>query len=510
MALTPRLDLRQSQTLVMTPQLQQAIKLLQLSNMELADYVETELAENPLLEWDEGQSDNQRESDRDGDSPDKGPREQAESPDTAQMTNSETLPGDGDSPLDTNYDNVYDGDGIVDVGAPAPMAFADGRDGRGGRRDFADSSNDFDATITREKSLREHLNDQLTVELDEPVERLVGGYLIDLLDDSGWLTTDLDEVAATLNCEIDLLLRVLDVLQEFDPPGVFARNLGECLALQLRELDRLDPLMQGFLDNLELLAKSDLDGLMKACGADADDLAQMIVEIRELNPKPASLFDHEVAQTVTPDILMRAGSDGDWILELNPETLPRVIVNNEYYARVNANTRSKDEKEYVTDRFQSASWLVKSLDQRANTILKVASEIVRQQDAFFRQGVEYLRPLVLRDIAEAIEMHESTVSRVTTNKYIMTPRGIFVLKYFFTSAIAKVGGGEAHSAETVRFKIKALINGETRDNIFSDDRIVEILREDGIEIARRTVAKYRDTLKIPSSVLRRRQKAAAF
>ena len=490
----------------MTPQLQQAIKLLQLSNMELSEYVETELSENPLLEKDEGQFDNQREND----GAESGAAETFEGPDTAQLTGSETMPGDGDSPLDTTYDNVYDGDGIVDVGGEAPMAFADGRDGRGGRRDFADSSNDFDSTITREKSLREHLSEQLNVEIEDPVEKLIGAYLIDLLDDSGWMTTDLDDVAAGLNCNLDLVIGVLDQLQSFDPPGVFARNLGECLGLQLREIDRLDPVMQLFLDNLELLAKSDLEGLMKACGADADDLSQMIMEIRELNPKPASLFDHEVAQTVVPDILMRAGSDGDWILELNPETLPRVIVNNEYYTRVNANTRSKDEKEYVTDRFQSASWLVKSLDQRANTILKVASEIVRQQDAFFRQGVEFLRPLVLRDIAEAIEMHESTVSRVTTNKYITTPRGIFVLKYFFTSAIAKVGGGEAHSAETVRFKIKALIDGEAHDNIFSDDRIVEILREDGIEIARRTVAKYRDTLKIPSSVLRRRQKAAAF
>ncbi|MGY8958082.1 MAG: RNA polymerase factor sigma-54, partial [Alphaproteobacteria bacterium] len=244
----------------MTPRLQQAIKLLQLSNMELSEYVETELAENPLLEKDEGQFDNQREND----GAESGATETFEGPDTAQLTGSETMPSDGDSPLDTTYDNVYDGDGIVDVGGEAPMAFADGRDGRGGRRDFADSSNDFDSTITREKSLREHLSEQLSVEIEDPVEKLIGAYLIDLLDDSGWMTTDLDELAAGLNCNVDLVIDVLNQLQNFDPPGVFARNLGECLGLQLRDIDRLDPVMQQFLDNLELLGKSDLDGLMKA------------------------------------------------------------------------------------------------------------------------------------------------------------------------------------------------------------------------------------------------------
>ena len=507
MALTPRLDLRQSQTLVMTPQLQQAIKLLQLSNVELTEFVASELVENPLLEWDEGQSDNIREGDR---SEGTGAAESFEGPDTAQLTGSETVPSVADAPLDTTYDNVYDGDGIVDVGGDAPMAFADGRDGRGGRRDFSDSSNDFDSTITRDISLREHLHDQLSVDVEDLVDKMIGAYLIDLLDESGWLTASLDDVAAVLNCDVGRVNAVLEVLQRFDPPGVFARNLGECMALQLRERDRLDPAMQLFLDNLDMLGAHDLNGLMKICGVDADDLVQMIAEIRELNPKPGSLFDNEVTQTVTPDILMRPGPSNDWILELNAETLPRVIVNNVYHARVSAQVRSKDEKEYVAEKFQTASWLVKSLDQRANTILKVASEIVRQQDAFFRRGVEFLRPLVLRDIADAIEMHESTVSRVTTNKYMMTPRGIFVLKYFFTSSIANVDGGEAHSAETVRFKIKVLIDGETSDNIFSDDRIVEILREDGIDIARRTVAKYRDALKIPSSVMRRRQKASAL
>jgi RNA polymerase sigma-54 factor len=354
------------------------------------------------------------------------------------------------------------------------------------------------------------LNDQLGVDVSDPIDKLIGSYLIEIVDDSGWITVNLDDVSAVLSCHVDRVNDVLGILQGFDPPGIFARNLSECLALQLRELDRLDPAMQLFLDNLEMLGKHDLAGLIKICGVDRDDLIQMIAEIRGLNPKPGELFDHKVTEPVTPDILMRPGPNGDWILELNPETLPRVLVNNVYYTRISATMRSNKDKEFATERFQKAGWLVKSLDQRANTILKVSSEIVRQQDAFFRHGVEFLRPLVLRDIAEVIEMHESTVSRVTTNKYMMTPRGIFVLKYFFTSAITNDKGGEEHSAETVRYKIKTLINGESLDDVFSDDRIVSILREDGIVVARRTVAKYRNGLKIPSSVLRRRQKATVL
>jgi RNA polymerase sigma-54 factor len=297
---------------------------------------------------------------------------------------------------------------------------------------------------------------------------------------------------------------MLDRLQKFDPPGVFARNLRECLALQLREKDRLDPAMVALLDNLERLARRDYKFLLRVCGVDTDDLADMIDEIRALNPKPALDFETEVAQTIIPEILMRPKPGGGWIIELNADTLPRVLVNTTYYAEIVKGVHTKQDKEYVAERFQSASWLVKSLDQRANTILKVSTEIVRQQQAFFRHGVDHLRPLVLRDIAEVIEMHESTVSRVTTNKYMATPRGLFELKYFFTSAIASAVGGAAYSAESVRHRIKALIERETADSVYSDDRIVELLREGGIDIARRTVAKYREALKIPSSIQRKR------
>jgi RNA polymerase sigma-54 factor len=264
--------------------------------------------------------------------------------------------------------------------------------------------------------------------------------------------------------------------------------------------------MEAMLDNLALLARHDKSALMKACGVDAEDVADMVAEIRALDPKPAQVFQHEVAQTVAPDILMRPHPDGGWIIELNPETLPRVLVNNDYYARVRREVRDKDDRDYINSCFQSASWLVKSLHQRATTILKVAQEIVRQQDAFFRKGIAHMRPLVLRDIAEEIEMHESTVSRVTTNKYMHTPRGLFELKFFFSAAIGSLDGQAAHSAEAVRFRIKALIEDESSAKILSDDRIVEILNVEGIDIARRTVAKYRESMKIPSSVQRRRQK----
>lgn len=512
MAITPRLELKLSQTLVMTPQLQQAIKLLQLSSIELASYVETELEQNPLLERDERENDNQREADREtvSESPDQGDGMDApDGPDTAELTGAETMPSDGESPLDADFENVYEADGAVDVSGETPTAFADAGGGRG-RGNAFDGEPDFESALTKDITLRDYLTEQLNVDVEDPIDRMIGVHLIDMLDESGWLAGDLETVADALNCDLSRVEALLAVMQKFDPPGIFARDLRECLALQLREKDRLDPCMAALLDNLDLLANQDIKSLLKACQVDADDLAEMVNEIRALNPKPALTFDHEVAQAIIPDILMRPNPDGGWIVELNPDTLPRVLVNNSYYAEVSKDAQRKEDKEYLAERYQSASWLVKSLDQRANTILKVSSELVRQQHAFFVRGVEHLRPLVLRDIAEVIEMHESTVSRVTTNKYMATPRGLFELKYFFTSAIASASGGEAHSAEAVRHRIKALIDDETPDNVFSDDRIVEILRDSGIEIARRTVAKYRETLNIPSSIQRKRMKAQAL
>ncbi|MHA1598604.1 MAG: RNA polymerase factor sigma-54, partial [Alphaproteobacteria bacterium] len=261
---------------------------------------------------------------------------------------------------------------------------------------------------------------------------------------------------------------------------------------------------------LDLLAKRDIQALIKVCGVDEEDIIDMVEEIRQLNPKPADAFDDVITQPVIPDVTMRAQPGGGWIVELNAQTLPRVLVNNTYFARVSKSASKKADKNYINECFQSANWLVKSLHQRATTILKVASELVRQQDGFFVHGVQHLRPLVLRDIADAIEMHESTVSRVTSNKYISTPRGIFELKYFFSAALASNSGGDTYSAEAVRDRIKQMINAESVDKILSDDKIVTVLNDSGIDIARRTVAKYREALGLPSSVQRRREKRSAL
>ena len=489
MALTHRLDLRQSQSLVMTPQLQQAIKLLQLSAIELSEYVTTELEENPLLEREEG------------------PEGEAAPESTGEAEGEiEHANGDSDDAGEIPLDGADLSPGSNAEGpSDAPDQFADW--GAGGGRDFGDESSAIEETLKREISLRDHLLDQLAMDLHDPADRLIGTHLVDLVDEAGYLTGDLAAVAQRLGCDVARVEATLKKMQGFDPPGIFARNLAECLALQLADRDRFDPAMQALLQHLDLVARHDSRQLMKICGVDAEDLADMLAEIRALNPKPGLAFDHAVAQPIIPDVIMRALPKAAWSVELNAETLPRVLVNNVYYTKVTQSAHTKQERDYISERYHAASWLVKALHQRATTILKVAKEIVRQQDAFFRFGVERLRPLILRDIAEAIGMHESTVSRVTSNKYIASPRGIFELKYFFTSSIAASKGGEAHSAEAVRHRIKGLVDEESQNSVLSDEEIVDILKSQGVDIARRTVAKYRESMRIPSSIERRRQKS---
>jgi RNA polymerase sigma-54 factor len=483
----------------MTPQLQQAIKLLQLSNLEVTAYVESEIEQNPLLERDEANVEAERNGEVERPNGEVGDG-------AAEPQLLDSVDGGGkdsvETPLDTDFGNVWSEEG------GDASAFADWRSGNGGgRADFDDSEIGLDQTLSREVSLRDHLLAQLNVEIVDPVDRIIATHLIDMLDESGYLTGEAAQVAEMLNCDVARVETTLDKLQRLDPPGVFARSLKECLALQLRERNRLDPAMQALLDHLDLLARRDIPALSRICGVNAEDIAEMVVEIKALDPKPGLAFDPTVAHPVVPDVLMRPASGGEWIVELNQDTLPRVLVNTRYYARVSKEARSKDEKEFIVERFNAANWLVKSLHQRAQTILKVATEIVRQQDAFFRHGVQQLRPLVLRDIATAISMHESTVSRVTTNKYLAAPHGVYELKYFFTSSIANAEGGEAHSAEAVRARIKLLIDGEPAADVLSDDKLVDLLRKDGVDIARRTVAKYREALRIPSSVQRRREKS---
>jgi RNA polymerase sigma-54 factor len=477
----------------MTPQLQQAIKMLQLSNLELNNFVDAEIQQNPLLE--------RREWTGDEALPSNGPAEQ---PSTAALP--EGLVNDlaPDAAEHWHASSGAEGDGSFDL-AEEPQAWRSRSGVLGG-----EDRSGVEHTAARPRTLREHVLEQIGTDLLDRGDQLIALHLLDLLDENGYLGGALDNIAALLGCDLAWVEAVLNRLQQFDPPGVFARDLPECLALQLRDRNRLDPAMQALLDHLPLLAARNIPALIRVCNVDAEDVAEMIAEIKSLDPRPGLVFDPPLAQPVVPDILMRAQPEGGWIIELNAETLPRVLINNRYHARISQAARSKAEKDYLTDRLQAANWLVKSLHQRATTILKVAAEIVRQQDAFFRRGVQSLRPLILRDIAEAIGMHESTVSRVTSNKHMATPRGLYELKYFFTSSIPASSGGDAHSAEAVRHLIRNLIDKEPAGATLSDERIVELLQRDGVDIARRTVAKYREAMRIPSSVQRRREKSLAL
>ncbi len=299
----------------------------------------------------------------------------------------------------------------------------------------------------------------------------------------------------------------LALLQGCEPTGVGARDVAECLALQLAERGRLDPAMRTLLDHLDLLARGDWKRLRAICGVDAEDLAEMVQELRRLDPRPCAGFDAVEPETLVPDVLLRRTGWGGWELELNPDTLPRVLLDREYIATI-GKVRDAETRRWLADCQANAGWLVRSLDQRARTILKIASEVVRQQQRFFDEGVSGLRPLTLRTVADAVGMHELTASRVTSNKYIDTDRGIFELKFFFTNA---VGGGESGAgnlaAAAVRHRVKALVDGEDPSDVLSDDAIVDLLAAEGIEVARRTVAKYRKSLRIPSSIDRRRQKS---
>jgi RNA polymerase sigma-54 factor len=497
MSLAQRLDIRQSQSLVMTPQLRQAIKLLQSSNLEVTAFVEEELERNPLLERDERPEPRTAADER---GPEAAPPEHADA--HAAATSGE-MPAEGAAPLDADWDNVYDADG---PGVTPGGGLGSGV-GRGGSAGFDDDLSGIEEMADARISLRDHLGEQIRLSFHDAKERLVAAQMLALVDPAGRLTVSDAAIAGAMGCAEAMVAGVRARLQRLDPVGMFARDLRECLAVQLADRNRFDPCMEALLANLEMLARRDMRGLMAACGVDAEDLAEMIAELKRLDPKPGANWDAPPPATIVPDVLMRRIENGEWAVELNPETLPRVLVNRGFHARAVIGTRSRDDRAFLAEKLQSATWLVKSLEQRATTILKVAAEIVRRQDGFFRHGVAHLRPLILRDVADEVSLHESTISRVTANKHIATPRGIFELKYFFTTAIAGTAGGEAHSAEAIRFRIREMIGAERADDILSDDAIVERLRKEGVDIARRTVAKYREALRIPSSVQRKREKA---
>ena len=503
MARGAKLMMRPSQSLVMTPQLLQAIKLLQLSTHELSAFVEAELERNPLLE--------RAESDDEG--PISAPSSAAESDNRSEadwageqmVTDRASLESD----LGTDMGNVFPDEGVTPPGnsaasdAPSDSPYWESRGGGGASLD-GDNPN-IEAYLTADIGLIAFLHNQLAESLPEGTQRLIASIIIEAIDPTGYLGEPLDDIARRIGVSIEEAEAALAVIHTFEPVGVGARNLAECLSLQLKDADRLDPAMAALVGNLELLAKRDFAGLRKRCGVDDEDLAEMMAEIRRLDPKPGLKFSSPPSEPVVPDVIVRSAPDGGWRVDLNADALPRVIANRAFYSRI---AKGADEvRSFADEAWSNATWIVRSLEQRARTILKVASEIVRHQDAFFTYGVAHLRPLNLKTIADVVQMHESTISRVTANKFMATPRGMFEMKYFFSTAISAADGGDAYSSEAVRHRIRQMIDGEDARAVLSDDAIVAALRQTGIDIARRTVAKYREGMRIPSSAVRRREKS---
>jgi RNA polymerase sigma-54 factor len=502
MGLKQRLHMKQGQSLVMTPQLQQAIKLLQMSNIELQSFVESELEKNPLLEREDNSPNNETGNDGDANIA------VAAEPSSLDETLSSVRGAGDDSPTSGAEPGMDDGN-HHEIAATAPGPGLDS--GWSSLRQSSGLSIDGEAEdaasrVTREETLSEHLTRQLNLYFRETQDRAIGQYLIGMINEAGYLNAELPQVAEGLGTSLENVERVLKVMRGFDPVGVFSSDLKDCLKAQLVERNHFDEAMAVMIDNLQLVAKRDYQQLRSLCAVSMDDIQDMIAELKTLNPKPGLAFGSEPVAAVVPDVFVRASTDGSWIVELNSETLPRVLVNTQYMTKVSRGAAKADDTNFLAEAHAQATWLVKSLDQRARTILKVAREIVSQQDGFLIHGIQHMRPITLKTVAEAIEMHESTISRVTSNKYMSTPRGVFELKFFFSNAISSSeDGAESHAAESVRHRIREMISRETVDDILSDDTIVEKLKADGIDIARRTVAKYRESLGIQSSVQRRRE-----
>lgn len=511
MALSARLSVRQNQSVVMTPQLMQSIRLLQLTHTELLQYIEQEVEKNPLLRHEPGRGDEPVMDQPAGSEPVEG----SAAPDDGMTANGDWFCDQLDhsgreisARMDTLQEDMFPEDSGAQQ-PDAPELAAQWKSMPGAASVSNDTYCDLDGFAARSDTLRDHVAEQLIFAFADNVRRLVAADLADHLDEAGYLPVDVGDCSRRLNVDVGIVEDVLCTLQEFDPPGLFARNLSECLAIQLRRKNRLDPAMEKLVGNLELLARRDFKTLQRICGVEEADLLEMMAEIRTLDPKPGNRFDNANIQTIVPDIHVRPAEAETWSVELNPETLPRILFDRAYYLEVSAQRGNSDEdRDYLNECMRNANWLTRSLDQRAKTIMKVAAEIVLRQADFLTHGVEQLRPMTLKSVADAIQMHESTVSRVTSNKYMLTPRGIFELKFFFTAAIAAASGGAEHSSEAVRHRIRQMIDAERPSKVLSDDVIVGVLKQDGIDIARRTVAKYRESMNIASSVQRRREKRA--
>ncbi|QZD90628.1 RNA polymerase factor sigma-54 [Qipengyuania aurantiaca] len=479
MALGPRLDLRQTQSLVMTPQLQQAIKLLALSNLEIESFVSEALESNPLLEVGEVS------------------REKGEDAPEASAGEHEATPDfDGDAALDIAD---YARDPEAAPGDSGDWAQAGGM-GLGGE-DLPDLEN----RSTEGPSLAEHLSGQIGALAHDTREALIAGRIVHELDEAGYLHMELRELAEELGAPLAEIERGLALVQSLEPTGVGARSLSECLALQAKEADRYDPCMARLIDNLDLLANGDIAKLRRLCEVDEEDIADMLAELRSYDPKPGCRYGGGGEAAIVPDVLVTPGEGGGWQIRINEASLPRLVVNREYYVELEAGARDKASRAWLNEQLGEADWLIRALDQRQKTILKTASEIVTLQEGFFREGVSAMRPLTLREVAERIEMHESTVSRVTSNKFLSCPRGTFEMKYFFSSGVA-AADGEGASSEAIKARIRALCDAEDPKKVLSDQKLADMLNEEGFDLARRTVAKYREAIGIGSSAQRRREK----
>lgn len=464
MSLSHKLSLEQKQSLVLTKDLQQAIKLLQLSSQELEIYLDEALQENPLLEYVEEESESEK----------------------IDQTENQALDFEA-----SNHDELD----LVQVKPTSPY------------RDDEDSRDALDQ-VTEEVDLRAHLTRQLFLETDVPLHRAIGSYIIDCLDENGYIRTSIEEIETQLGCQRGEVEKILSLLQQFDPIGIFARNLQECLALQLKEQNELDPLMMMILKNLDIVGRKDLKTLVEITGENPEKILKKIEKIKSLNPRPACDFAKPLLPISRPDLIVTSTPDKKWRVDFNPEAVPQIRMNHPYYENLKSSIGAEKEgKDYIKNCFHTGNWLLKAVEQRTQNILKVARAIIDYQTAFLDEGVHALKPLLMKEIAAATDLSESTISRVTDHKYMLTPRGLFELKFFFTTAVeSRYTGHEAHSAEAVRHKIKALVESEKYPNILADDMLVMLLRQEGIDIARRTVSKYREAMGISSSFVRKKQK----
>ena len=483
MGLGPSLSIRQSQQLVLTPQLRQAIQLLQLSNLELESFIAEELSKNPLLEARPEEGEEHPAGDFTSDDADSD--EPPEDPGADHLIMGQA---DDDRPLDHDWTGeALETDSFADVVTS------------GGEEAF-----DFERVEYSAGSLAEYLLDQLHGASGDAGD--LARIIAETLDETGYLSVPLDQIVELTGAPLAKVEAALALVQSLDPPGVGARSLAECLALQARAADRYDPAMARLIDNLELLSKGRTQDLKRICGVDDEDLADMVRELRAYDPKPGCRFSGGGGEDATPDVFVRRTRAG-FAVELNQQTLPRLLVNRRYYQELKSGPQDKGSRAWLSECLQSANWLVKALDQRARTIVKVVSEIVKRQQGFFERGVAAMKPMTLREVAEAIGMHESTVSRVTSNKYMLCDRGLYELKYFFGSGVASSEGEGGAAAEAVKAGIKELIDAETE--ILSDDAIAGLLKQRGFDVARRTVVKYREAMGIGSSIQRRRLRKIA-